>query len=118
MRISILGAGAWGTALGLVLQKNGHTVTLWSYNLEALREIQSTTRNERYLPGVSLPTTWLYEPVLQKAIGQADAVLIAIPSKAFHSVAEHLRDLSCPVISVTKGIEYETGRTMTEVLRH
>jgi glycerol-3-phosphate dehydrogenase (NAD(P)+) len=118
MKIAILGAGAWGTALGLVLDKNGHEITLWSHNAEGLREIQSAGRNVRYLPEVPLPSTWLFEPSLGVAIRSAGAVVMALPSKAFRYVAEQLGALSCPIVSVTKGIEYETHRTMTEVLRH
>jgi glycerol-3-phosphate dehydrogenase (NAD(P)+) len=118
MKIAILGAGAWGTALGLVLEKNGHEITLWSHHAEGLRKMQSAGRNERYLPEAPLPSTWLFEPSLGAAIRSAGAVVKALPSKGFRSVAEQLEALSCPIISVTKGIEYETNRTMTEVLRH
>ncbi|HLP77117.1 MAG TPA: 2-dehydropantoate 2-reductase N-terminal domain-containing protein, partial [Candidatus Paceibacterota bacterium] len=57
MKVCVLGAGAWGTALAKVLQENGNSVTLWDINTAALEEIQRG-RNEKYLPGVTLPTDW------------------------------------------------------------
>ena len=55
MRITVLGAGAWGTALAKVLRENGNAVALWDINAETLEELRQG-RSERYLPGVKLPT--------------------------------------------------------------
>jgi glycerol-3-phosphate dehydrogenase (NAD(P)+) len=70
MRITVLGAGAWGTALAKVLQENGNAVTLWDIATDTLKEIQGG-RSERYLPGVELPTDWKAEPDFGKATGGA-----------------------------------------------
>jgi FlaA1/EpsC-like NDP-sugar epimerase len=69
MRITVFGAGAWGTALAKVLHENGNAVTLWDINA-ALLGIQRG-RSEKYLPGVALPTDWKTEPDFAKAIGGA-----------------------------------------------
>jgi glycerol-3-phosphate dehydrogenase (NAD(P)+) len=68
MRITMLGAGAWGTALAKILQENGNAVTLWDVTAEALGELRRG-RNERYLPGVALPIDWKTEADFKKAIG-------------------------------------------------
>jgi glycerol-3-phosphate dehydrogenase (NAD(P)+) len=60
MRMTVLGAGAWGTALAKVLCENGNAVTLWDINVETLAELRQG-HSERYLPGVKLPTDWKVE---------------------------------------------------------
>jgi glycerol-3-phosphate dehydrogenase (NAD(P)+) len=116
MRITMLGAGAWGTALAKILQENGNAVTLWDVTAEALDELRCG-RNERYLPGVALPTDWKTEADFKKAIGGAECVVLAIPSQAFREVAVKLKGHPGIFVSVTKGIEFETGETMSRILR-
>lgn len=116
MRVCVLGAGAWGTALAKVLQENGNSVTLWDINAAALAEVQQG-RNEKYLPGVTLPTDWKTEPDFAKAIGGRECIVMAIPSQAFRQVAMKLKGHPGILISVTKGIEFETGLTMSRILR-
>ena len=116
MRITVLGAGAWGTALGKILHENGNAVTLWDQDAPAMAEIQRG-RNERYLPGVALPTEWKTQMDFKTAIGGAECVVLAIPSQAFREVAEKLKGHPGIFVSVTKGIEFETGDTMSRILR-
>jgi glycerol-3-phosphate dehydrogenase (NAD(P)+) len=116
MRVAILGAGAWGTALGMVVSQNGHEVLLWGHRPEQLQEMERTRQNERYLPGIDLKGSWHFVPEIKAALESADLVFLALPSKAFREVAKNLEPWERPIISVTKGIEYETGMTMTQVL--
>jgi len=116
VRITVLGAGAWGTALSKILQENGNAVTLWDKNPVALEEIQQG-RNERYLPGIALPTDWKTQADFVKAIGGAECVVLAIPSQAFREIAAKLKGHPGFFISVTKGIEFGTGETMSRILR-
>lgn len=117
MNVAVLGAGAWGTALALVLERALHDVTLWGHDAEHLAEMQRSSANERYLPGIKLPSTWRFEPDLARAISGAEAIVVAVPSKAFRAVTTALKDSSGVVVSVTKGIEHESGLTMCGVLR-
>jgi glycerol-3-phosphate dehydrogenase (NAD(P)+) len=117
MNVTVLGAGAWGTALAKVLHVNGHAVTLWNRDAETLAEIQRTRRNERYLPGVDLPANWKLEPQLREAVRGRDCIVLAIASQGFREVATQLSDTRAVLVSVTKGIEYDTGKTMCGVLR-
>jgi glycerol-3-phosphate dehydrogenase (NAD(P)+) len=115
MKVALLGAGAWGTALGLVLARNKCAVRIWSYSEEQAKELREKRATER-LPGISLPLEWEISTDLRAAVQGVDAVIAAIPSKAFREVASQLGEVRCPIVSVTKGIEYESGMTMTKVL--
>jgi glycerol-3-phosphate dehydrogenase (NAD(P)+) len=116
MKITVLGAGAWGTALAKVLRENGNAVTLWDINTETLGELQRG-RSEKFLPGVKLLTDWKTEVDFGKAVGGAECVVMAIPSQSFRQVAVKLEGHPAIVVSVTKGIEFETGETMSRILR-
>lgn len=116
MKTTVLGAGAWGTALARVLYQANHAVTLWGHNPEHLDELRRTARNERYLPGIELPRDWRLEEDLGAALAGAEFVIVAVPSKAFRHVTQSLADFSGVAVSVTKGIEFETGLTMCGVL--
>src|SRR5689334_8102706 len=116
MNITVLGAGAWGTALARLLHHAHHKVTLWGHDREALHQIRSTGRNERYLPGIKVPDDLAFEENIESAIKDADLTLVAVPSKAFRDVTGHLAAYEGTIVSVTKGIEYETGLTMCGIL--
>jgi glycerol-3-phosphate dehydrogenase (NAD(P)+) len=116
VRISVLGAGAWGTALAKVLRENGNAVTLWDINAETLNELR-LGHSERYLPGVKLPTDWKVETDFERAVGGAECLVLAIPSQSFRQVAAKLKGYPAIMVSVTKGIEFETGETMSRILR-
>jgi glycerol-3-phosphate dehydrogenase (NAD(P)+) len=100
-----------------VLSANGHAVTLWARNPGALEEIVCTRRNERSLPGVELPGGWRGEPNLARAVSGQDCVVMAIASQGFREVTAQLRDSESILVSVTKGIEFDSGKTMCGVLR-
>ena len=115
MKVSVLGAGAWGTALAGVLHQCGAQTTLWAHNPDHIDEIRRAGRNERFLPGIKIPAEIALEKDLN-AILDADCIVVAVPSKAFRDVTGALKDFSGIVVSVTKGIEYDTGLTMCGVL--
>jgi glycerol-3-phosphate dehydrogenase (NAD(P)+) len=116
MRITVLGAGAWGSALAKVLQENGNAVTVWDINAALLEELRQG-RSERLLPGVALPRDWKVEPDFARAIAGREVLVMAIPSQAFRQVAARLKGHPAVFVSVTKGIEFETGVTMSSILR-
>ncbi len=114
-KITVLGAGAWGTALAKLLVENSHTVTLWGHDTATLDEIRRTRRNAR-LPGTELPEALKFESDLLKSVEGAQAVVIAIPSQSLRAVTAKLAHFEGIVISVTKGIEFDTGLTMSGIL--
>ncbi len=117
MRITVLGAGAWGTALARMLALSRHEVTLWDYFAENLEAIQRTGCNERFLPGIGLPALHGLQADLLKAVDGAELIVVAVLSQAFREVTRQLANYAGCVVSVTKGIEYETGLTMSGLLR-
>jgi glycerol-3-phosphate dehydrogenase (NAD(P)+) len=116
MNVTVLGAGAWGTALACSLQRPGHSVTLWGHNADQLAQVRHARCNERYLPGVSLPNELTLEADLSRSIAEAEFVIVAVPSKAFREVTNHLAGYSGTIVSLTKGIEHDTGLTMCGIL--
>jgi glycerol-3-phosphate dehydrogenase (NAD(P)+) len=116
MKMAVLGAGAWGTALARLLCQGCHEVTLWDHVADWLQEIRKTGRNERFLPGIALPRELDFQPEVPRAIERAACVVVAVPSQAFREVTRHLADYAGLIVSVTKGIEYDTGLTMCGIL--
>jgi len=116
MKITVLGAGAWGTALARILALREHEVTLWDYFPETAETINRTHCNERYLPGITLPQNLRGEADAAQGVANAELVVVASVSKGFRSATKCLASFSQVVVSVTKGIEFETGKTMTDIL--
>ncbi len=118
MNITIIGDGGWGTAVGLLLNGYGHTVTLWGPFEDALAEIRDTRENVRFLPGVPLPDSliWTADPV--RAAARADRVVLAVPSKFYRDVCARFTGLipaDTPTVSLTKGLCEKTHRRMSEI---
>jgi glycerol-3-phosphate dehydrogenase (NAD(P)+) len=119
LRVSVLGAGSWGTALAALLARNGTPTTLWGRDPEALAEMQDAHRNVRYLPDLELPKTLTFEPDLARAVADAGIVLIAVPSHAFAALLDAIAPMlpaGCAVCWATKGFEPGTGRFLHELV--
>lgn len=117
MKITVLGSGGWGTALSLLLHGNGNEVTLWSFDAKEA-EILRTTRENPMLKGVPLPED--LEIVNDfSTVSSSQVVVFATPSFAVRqtakNVAPYLKDGTL-LVSVTKGIEADTGLRMTEII--
>ncbi len=105
MKITILGAGAWGTALARLLHQGGNEVTLWGHIAEWLDEIRQTGRNDRFLPGIEVPPEVALQADLPRAVAGAECIVVAVPSQPFREVTRLLAHHSGLTVSVTKGIE-------------
>jgi glycerol-3-phosphate dehydrogenase (NAD(P)+) len=116
MKVSVIGAGAWGTALANLLCRNTNEVTLWAFEPGQVEKMRATRCNELFLPGVALSPKLNYESSLEKA-ADCECAVIAVPSKFFRSVTSQISSFSGIAISVSKGIEYDTGLTMSGVLQ-
>lgn len=121
-RITILGDGAWGTTLAILLSKNGHDVLVWSIFGDHLEKLDKERENEKYLKGIKIPKDIIFEKDLKKAIEFGDYIVFSIPSKFFRNVSQMIKkeniNLNTKVfISVTKGLEQKTLKRMTEVLK-
>lgn len=116
MRVTVLGAGAWGTALARLLHQGGLQTRLWGHDAAHVEEIRRTKRNERFLPGIDVPSELQLETNLSSAVSEGDCIVVAVPSKAFRDVTQSLGRFRGIVVSVTKGIEYDTGLSMCGIL--
>ena len=119
-RIAIIGAGAWGTALSVVLGRGGrHELKLWAYEQEVRDSIQSRQVNPTFLPGQQLPDCVHATMDLTEAARGADIVVSAVPSqhcrRIFQQIAPHIQS-GALVVSATKGLEEKTLLRMTEVI--
>lgn len=117
MKISVIGSGAWGTALSLLLLENGNDVTLWSY-FEKECEAMEQTRENPFLKGIPIPEKLRLTSDLSCA-GGTDAVIFAVPSFAVRETAKKLAPILSPktvIISVAKGIEKDTSLRMSQVI--
>jgi len=117
---AILGSGAWGTALALVLAKNPqHRVSLWSARAENARELHATRENVRLLPGVMIPTSIHLTVDIAEAVDQADLLMAATPTAYLRATLQRIAANvagGVPVVSVVKGIENGTFRKPTEMI--
>ena len=114
-RVSVLGAGAWGTALANLAAQAGHSVTLWSRDTDRAALMEKSRENPR-LPGARLDDRVEVTSVLADAT-DADAILLVVPAQSLRAVAEALRNVKdTPVIACAKGIEHGTHKFMTEVI--
>jgi glycerol-3-phosphate dehydrogenase (NAD(P)+) len=114
MKIAILGAGAWGTALAIHLSPR-HQVALWGRNPEQVQRMGQERENRRYLPGCALPASLKLESDLAAACLAAGLLILAVPAAAFRSLLQVLTAQVKPLIWVCKGLEPGTGKWLDQV---
>jgi glycerol-3-phosphate dehydrogenase (NAD(P)+) len=117
-RVAVVGAGSWGTALAATLAKAGVGTRMWGRNRATIDEINRSHRNEAFLPDVPLPASLYGVHEMRAALQEAEACLIAVPSRSVRSVARQVNEYlapQAPVAVCAKGIEAETGLLMTQV---
>jgi glycerol-3-phosphate dehydrogenase (NAD(P)+) len=117
--IAILGAGSWGTALGIHLARIGHDVRLWARDPDLVQEIAATRSNPRYLADVRLPERVTPHARPQAALNGATVVVFAVPSHGLRAVARAVAPAiaqNAVLVSATKGIETDSLQRMSTVL--
>ncbi len=116
--VGVIGSGTWGTAIALLLAKNGCEVTLWSAIREEIEEMKRTGRHKN-LPDVTIPQTIHLTADLKEAMAQKDLLILAVPSVYVRGTAarmrEHLR-YGQIVVNVAKGIEEQSLKTMSQII--
>jgi len=119
-RISILGAGAWGTALALSLaRRGGHELCLWSHSAALAEQLADAGENLRYLPGFTLPADIDITSDLPRAIFETDILLCVTPSQHLRGVIAHIAPMLTRnqiILSASKGIEETTFLRMSQVV--
>lgn len=120
MRISVLGAGGWGTTLAIVLYLNGHHVTLWEYRKDYAKALHKTRYNKTYLPGVLIPEPIKVTHSLHEAIENKHMIIIAVPTQFIRGVMEQVRKINygdATFVSVSKGVEKGSLFTVTQIIK-
>lgn len=116
-RVGILGAGSWGTALSLMLYKNGHDVTVWSIDKREVEMLQNEREHKSKLPGVKLPEDMVFTNNLEEGMKEKDFLVLAVPSIFTRSTARSMKPYikrGQIVVNVAKGIEEDTLMTLSE----
>lgn len=119
MRIAVLGAGSWGTALAIHLARKDKSTTLWGHAPGHLAELERDRRNERYLPGIAFPDNLTPTPDLRAALMDVQGAVVAVPSHALRRVlddASRCVQESIPWLIATKGFEQGSGKLVDEVV--
>src|SRR5688572_951102 len=118
MRVAVVGAGSWGTTVACIATRNCPT-TLWARRDDLAEEINTAHTNERYLSGFPLPEQLRGSSSLEETVGNADVVVMAVPSHGFREVltdaVPHIRPW-VPLLSLSKGLELGTHLRMTEII--
>lgn len=119
MKISVLGAGSWGTALAIILNNNGHNVTLWEFKKEYIKGLVKHRENKIFLPGIKIPQEIEITHSLDQASINQHMIVIAIPTQFVRSVLHKMKKQHFPnttFVSVAKGIEKETLLTVDNII--
>lgn len=120
MKITVIGAGSWGTALALHFSQHGNRVSLWTRNADQVRQMQEARENKRGLPGFSFPETLEVRADLADALKDSGLVLIVTSVAGLRSSAELLKQYGAghlPVLAACKGFEQDTGLLTFQVLK-
>ena len=118
-RITVFGAGAWGSTLAQVLCDAGNEVLLWGRNAETIGEINDSHTNQRYLTGQVLPTNLRATTDLDEAFAFSQTYVLAIPSTQLRATLNEWKgrfSADCMIVSTLKGIEVSTMLRMTEII--
>lgn len=119
LKISVLGAGSWGTALAGLLASKGYDVTIWAYEDEVCRQINEESENSTYLPGFKLPENLKSTNSIEEAILSSQLILSVMPSHVVRGVLSGVASLITPdqiFVSATKGIEIDTLMTNSQIV--
>ncbi|WP_010284246.1 NAD(P)H-dependent glycerol-3-phosphate dehydrogenase [Bacillus timonensis] len=118
-KVTVVGAGSWGTALALVLADNDHEVRIWSHRKSQVDEINTKHTNSKYVPSIELPETIIGYADLTKALEGVKTIVLAVPTKAIREVLQKIGQVTSEpltIIHVSKGIEPDTLKRISEMI--
>ena len=117
--VGIIGAGSWGTALALLLHKNGNHITVWSVMENEIRMLQTEHEQKDKLPGVKLPEDMVFTTNLEQAVREKDVLVLAVPSPFIRETAKRILPFAQEgqiLVNVSKGIEESTLMTLSQII--
>ena len=115
--VGIMGAGSWGTALALLLHRNGHQVTVWSISKEEVEMLSEKREHVSKLPGVKLPEDMVFTTDMENTIKGKDFIVLAVPSPFTRNTARSMSPYVADgqiIVDVAKGIEEDTLMTLSQ----
>ena len=115
--VGVMGAGSWGTALALLLNSNGHQVTVWSINEEEVEMLSKEREHKSKLPGVKIPEDMVFTSDMETAIKEKDFLVLAVPSAFTRGTARRMKPFVGErqiIVDVAKGIEEDTLMTLSQ----
>ncbi len=115
--VAVLGAGSWGTALAIQLARAAIPVTLWGRDKAVVQQMLESRENARYLPNAAFPESLSVEADFERAVGETSTVLVSVPSHAFRTILQRLRERPVKLAWATKGLELSTGLLPHQVVR-
>ena len=121
-KIGIIGDGAWGTALGLLLDKSGYKVTIWGYFPDYIEQLNKTRENIKFLPGPIIPESITFTADMSVCCDGAGLIVLAVPSHCMRDTCRTLKTILTPdekeplFLTVSKGIENNTLLRMSQVI--
>ena len=119
-QIAVLGAGSWGTALAIVLQNNGHDVSLWEFRPDAARQLDEERENKEFLPGITIPKEISISSDPDQVLADKSMVVFVVPSHVLREVSKKVTNCkparNVVAVSAVKGIENESLMRMSEIL--
>lgn len=116
--ITVIGAGSYGTALAILLARNGHHTILWGHNQNEMDVLEKERKNDKFLPNIIFPDNLTIEKELQTAVAASSILLIVIPSHAFGEVLQSIKPFlqhNSKIVWATKGLETNSGRLLQDV---
>ena len=120
VKVGVIGAGSWGTALTILLSKNGHNVTVWSIDPDEIEMLSAEREHKSKLPGAKIPETVDFTTDMEKAVRGKDFLVLAVPSAFTRSTAKKMASFVARdqiIVDVAKGIEEKTLMTLSQQIQ-
>ena len=118
-KVTVLGAGSWGTALAILLQKIGHDVTMWGRTEDGILDVARERVNPRFLPEVTIPEELRVTDDLDYAMSRPEILVLSVPSQALRSVLKQIEQRirhDVVIVNTAKGLEVGSHLRMSEVV--
>jgi len=119
IKVGLIGGGSWGTTVAALVANNA-PIMMWARDQATVDEINQQHRNDKYLPGATLPDSLKASGNLEEVVQQADVLIIGVPSNSFRQVTKDVATYiqkDVPVISLTKGLEHGSDKRMTQIIQ-
>ncbi len=119
MKISVLGAGSWGTTIAILLASKGYQISLWEHYVEHVDMLNKHRENIKFLPGVSIPEEIVITNNIEECLQNTECLIVVVPSHAVRAVLRRCSSLignDVVIVSAAKGLEQDTLNTVSEVI--